>query len=154
MSLRQMTKKYSTLNVHLKHWLKLPLLLRLFLGEEFRVMHMEFCSYRCLLHSPLSSFQSTLNFSNPNFFSMLVESVSSQVLYMKKVIGTRQLSIATTILPLSKRQVGCHERRRCHNANKRGFERLSYCLLNFLVFIVAQVNYTVSVEIGSSAPYV
>uniref|UniRef100_A0A3Q2XNB6 Transmembrane protein 106C n=1 Tax=Hippocampus comes TaxID=109280 RepID=A0A3Q2XNB6_HIPCM len=58
---------------------------------------------------------STLNFSNPNFFSMLVESVSSQVLYMKKVIGTRQLSIATTILPLSKRQV----------------------------------NYTVSVEIGS-----
>ncbi|XP_051907696.1 transmembrane protein 106C-like [Hippocampus zosterae] len=63
---------------------------------------------------------STLNFSNPNFFSVLVESVSSQVLYMKKVIGTRQLSIATTILPLSKRQV----------------------------------NYTVSVEIGSSAPYV
>lgn len=63
---------------------------------------------------------STLNFSNPNFFSVLVESVSSQVLYMKTVIGTKQLDNATTILPLGQRQV----------------------------------NYTVNVEIGSSAPYV
>ncbi|XP_077399845.1 transmembrane protein 106C [Vanacampus margaritifer] len=63
---------------------------------------------------------STLNFSNPNFFSMLVQSVNCQVLYMKKVIGSLQLNTATTILPLSERQV----------------------------------NYTVSVEIGNSAPYV
>ncbi|XP_040909860.1 transmembrane protein 106C [Toxotes jaculatrix] len=63
---------------------------------------------------------STLNFSNPNFFSVLVQSVSSQVLYMKTVVGTQQLNNATTILPLSERQV----------------------------------NYTVSMEIGSSAPYV
>lgn len=68
----------------------------------------------------LMNMTSTLNFSNPNFFSVLVQSVSSQVLYMKTVIGTQQLDNATTILPLSDRQV----------------------------------NYTVSVEIGSSAPYV
>lgn len=68
----------------------------------------------------LMNMTSTLNISNPNFFSMLVQSVSSQVLYMKTVIGTQQLDNATTILPLSERQV----------------------------------NYTVSVEIGSSAPYV
>ncbi|XP_029362350.1 transmembrane protein 106C [Echeneis naucrates] len=48
---------------------------------------------------------STLNISNPNFFSMLVQSVSCQVLYMKMVIGTQQLDNATTILPLSERQV-------------------------------------------------
>ncbi|XP_074499084.1 transmembrane protein 106C [Sebastes fasciatus] len=63
---------------------------------------------------------STLNLSNPNFFSVLVQSLSSQVLYMKTVIGTRQLDNVTTILPLSQ----------------------------------SQVNYTVRVEIGSSAPYV
>ncbi|XP_061689504.1 transmembrane protein 106C-like isoform X2 [Syngnathoides biaculeatus] len=63
---------------------------------------------------------STLNFSNPNFFSVLVQSVNCQVLYMKKVIGTHHLNNVTTILPLSR----------------------------------LQVNYTVSVEIGSSAPYV
>lgn len=63
---------------------------------------------------------STLNLSNPNFFSVLVESVSCQVLYMKTVIGTQQLNNVTTILPLSQ----------------------------------SQMNYTVSVEIGSSAPYV
>lgn len=68
----------------------------------------------------LMNMTSTLNFSNPNFFSVLVQSVSSQVLYMKTVVGTRQLDNATTILPLSD----------------------------------TQVNYTVSVEIGSSAPYV
>ncbi|XP_035499963.1 transmembrane protein 106C [Scophthalmus maximus] len=68
----------------------------------------------------LMNMTSTLNFSNPNFFSVLVQSVSCQVLYMKTVIGTQQLNNATTILPLSQRQV----------------------------------NYTVSVEIGSSAPYV
>ncbi|XP_058498928.1 transmembrane protein 106C-like [Solea solea] len=68
----------------------------------------------------LMNMTSTLNFSNPNFFSVLVQSITSQVLYMKTVIGTQQLDDATTILPLSQRQV----------------------------------NYTVSVEIGSSAPYV
>uniref|UniRef100_A0A1A8HRU2 Transmembrane protein 106C n=1 Tax=Nothobranchius kuhntae TaxID=321403 RepID=A0A1A8HRU2_NOTKU len=62
----------------------------------------------------------TLNFSNPNFFSVLVQSVSCQVLYLKTVIGTQQLDDATTILPLSE----------------------------------SQVNFTVSMEIGSSAPYV
>ncbi|XP_069550217.1 transmembrane protein 106C [Brachyistius frenatus] len=68
----------------------------------------------------LMNMTSTLNFSNPNFFSVLVQSVSCQVLYMKTVIGTQQLDSATAILPLSDRQV----------------------------------NYTVSVEIGRSAPYV
>ncbi|XP_013875313.1 transmembrane protein 106C [Austrofundulus limnaeus] len=68
----------------------------------------------------LINLTSTLNFSNPNFFSVLVQSVSCQVLYMKTVIGTRQLDRATTILPLGQ----------------------------------SQVNYTVSTEIGSSAPYV
>lgn len=63
---------------------------------------------------------STLNLTNPNFFSVLVQSVNCQVLYMKTVIGTQQVDNATTILPLSE----------------------------------SQVNYTVSVEIGSSAPYV
>ncbi|KAK2851034.1 hypothetical protein Q5P01_007310 [Channa striata] len=68
----------------------------------------------------LMNMTSTLNISNPNFFSVLVQSVSCQVLYMKTVIGTQQLNNVTTILPLSERQV----------------------------------NYTVSVEIGNSAPYV
>ncbi|KAM9351213.1 transmembrane protein 106C-like [Symphorus nematophorus] len=68
----------------------------------------------------LMNMTSTLNLTNPNFFSVLVQSVSCQVLYMKTVIGTQQLDNATTILPLSQ----------------------------------SQVNYTVSVEIGSSAPYV
>ncbi|XP_070823682.1 transmembrane protein 106C [Chaetodon trifascialis] len=68
----------------------------------------------------LMNMTSTLNLTNPNFFSVLVQSVSCQVLYMKTVIGTQQLDNATTILPLSE----------------------------------SQVNYTVSVEIGSSAPYV
>lgn len=59
-----------------------------------------FCPFLSLCLS-----QSTLNISNPNFFSMLVQSVSCQVLYMKTVIGTQQLDNATTILPLSERQV-------------------------------------------------
>ncbi|XP_034394074.1 transmembrane protein 106C-like isoform X2 [Cyclopterus lumpus] len=68
----------------------------------------------------LMNMTSTLNLSNPNFFSVLVQSVNCQVLYMKTVIGTQQLDHVTTILPLSQ----------------------------------SRVNYTVSVEIGSSAPYV
>lgn len=68
----------------------------------------------------LMNMTSTLNLSNPNFFMVLVQSVSCQVLYMKTVIGTQQLNNVTTILPLSQ----------------------------------SQVNYTISVEIGSSAPYV
>ncbi|KAM3617969.1 uncharacterized protein V6R79_013389 [Siganus canaliculatus] len=63
---------------------------------------------------------STLNLTNPNFFSVLVQSVTCQVFYQKVVIGTHQLDNATTLLPLSEKQV----------------------------------NYTVSVEIGSSARYV
>uniref|UniRef100_A0A3Q2EEQ5 Transmembrane protein 106C n=1 Tax=Cyprinodon variegatus TaxID=28743 RepID=A0A3Q2EEQ5_CYPVA len=53
----------------------------------------------------LMNMTSTLNFSNPNFFSVLVQSVSCQVLYMKTVIGTQQLDNATTIQPLSHSQV-------------------------------------------------
>ncbi|KAM6929038.1 transmembrane protein 106C-like [Lycodopsis pacificus] len=68
----------------------------------------------------LMNMTSTLNLSNPNFFSVLVQSVSCQVLYMKTEIGTQQLDSVTTILPLGH----------------------------------SQVNYTVSVTIGSSAPYV
>ncbi|XP_029910738.1 transmembrane protein 106C [Myripristis murdjan] len=68
----------------------------------------------------LMNMTSTLNFSNPNFFTVLVQSVSCQVLYMKTVIGTQQLDNVITIQPLSQRQV----------------------------------NFTVSVEIGSSASYV
>ncbi|XP_032375692.1 transmembrane protein 106C [Etheostoma spectabile] len=68
----------------------------------------------------LMNMTSTLNLSNPNFFSVLVQSVNSQVLYMKTVIGTQQLDNVTSILPLSQ----------------------------------IQVNYTVSVAIGGSAPYV
>uniref|UniRef100_A0A3P8TZJ1 Transmembrane protein 106C n=1 Tax=Amphiprion percula TaxID=161767 RepID=A0A3P8TZJ1_AMPPE len=68
----------------------------------------------------LMNMTSTLNFTNPNFFSVLVQSVSCQVLYMKTVIGTQQMDNATTIQPLTS----------------------------------LQVSYTVSVEIGSSAPYV
>lgn len=56
----------------------------------------------CYLLSPP---QSTLNLTNPNFFSVLVQSVSCQVLYMKMVIGTQQVDNPTTILPLSERQV-------------------------------------------------
>lgn len=68
----------------------------------------------------LMNMTSTLNLSNPNFFSVWVDSVSCRVFYMKTVIGTEQQPNVTTLLPLSD----------------------------------VQVNYTVSVEIGSSAPYV
>uniref|UniRef100_A0A3B3DHD0 Transmembrane protein 106C n=1 Tax=Oryzias melastigma TaxID=30732 RepID=A0A3B3DHD0_ORYME len=52
----------------------------------------------------LMNMTSTLNFSNPNFFSVLVQSVSCQVLYMKTVVGTQQLDNSTTVLPLSQSQ--------------------------------------------------
>lgn len=68
----------------------------------------------------LMKLTSTLNFSNPNFFSVLVQSLTCQVLYMKTVVGTSQMDNVTTVLPLSQ----------------------------------AQVNYTVNVEIGSTASYV
>uniref|UniRef100_A0A7N9AP39 Transmembrane protein 106C n=1 Tax=Mastacembelus armatus TaxID=205130 RepID=A0A7N9AP39_9TELE len=48
----------------------------------------------------LMNMTTRLNFSNPNFFSVMVQSVSNQVLYMKTVIGSRQLNHPTTILPL------------------------------------------------------
>ncbi|KAL4623669.1 transmembrane protein 106C [Arapaima gigas] len=53
----------------------------------------------------LINITSTLNFSNPNFFTVLVDSVSCQVLYMKTVIGTQQLDNVIRIQPLSQRQV-------------------------------------------------
>ncbi|XP_026054914.1 transmembrane protein 106C isoform X2 [Carassius auratus] len=48
---------------------------------------------------------SSLNFTNSNFFTVLVDSVSCQVLYMKTVIGSRQLDNIIHIQPLSQRQV-------------------------------------------------
>lgn len=48
---------------------------------------------------------STLNISNPNFYTVSVDSLTSQVLYMKTVIGTQQLSNVLQIQPLSQRQV-------------------------------------------------
>ncbi|CAL8252747.1 unnamed protein product [Arctogadus glacialis] len=68
----------------------------------------------------LMNMTSSLNFTNSNFFSVLVKSLSCQVLYMKTVVGTQQLDDVITIQPLSTKQV----------------------------------NYTVSVVIGDSAPYV
>uniref|UniRef100_A0A3Q3KVB1 Transmembrane protein 106C n=1 Tax=Mastacembelus armatus TaxID=205130 RepID=A0A3Q3KVB1_9TELE len=53
----------------------------------------------------LMNMTTRLNFSNPNFFSVMVQSVSNQVLYMKTVIGSRQLNHPTTILPLGESQV-------------------------------------------------
>ncbi|XP_030589635.1 transmembrane protein 106C-like isoform X3 [Archocentrus centrarchus] len=49
----------------------------------------------------LMNMTSTLNFSNPNFFSVHVQSITSQVLYMQTVIGTQQLYNVTTLLPLN-----------------------------------------------------
>ncbi|XP_041095227.1 transmembrane protein 106C-like [Polyodon spathula] len=48
---------------------------------------------------------STLNVSNSNFYTVSVDSLTSQVLYMKTVIGTQQLSNVLQIQPLSQRQV-------------------------------------------------
>ncbi|KAL2103804.1 hypothetical protein ACEWY4_000672 [Coilia grayii] len=48
---------------------------------------------------------SSLNFSNPNFFTVLVDSIGCQVLYMKTVIGTQQLDNVIHIKPLNQRQV-------------------------------------------------
>ncbi|KAJ0064645.1 hypothetical protein NL108_011512, partial [Boleophthalmus pectinirostris] len=53
----------------------------------------------------LMKLTSTLNFSNPNFFSVLVQSLSCQVLYMKTVVGFSQMDNVTTIQPLSQSQV-------------------------------------------------
>ncbi|MBN3310072.1 transmembrane protein 106C [Amia ocellicauda] len=53
----------------------------------------------------LMNMTSTLNFSNSNFFTVSVDSVSSQVLYMKTVIGTQQLDNVLHIQPLSTKQV-------------------------------------------------
>ncbi|XP_036389210.1 transmembrane protein 106C [Megalops cyprinoides] len=53
----------------------------------------------------LINMTSTLNVSNPNFFTAMVDSVSCQVLYMKTVIGTQQLDNVISIQPLSQRQM-------------------------------------------------
>lgn len=62
-------------------------------------------SFTCGMNAPSPLPQSTLNLTNPNFFSVLVQSVSCQVLYMKMVIGLQVVDTPTTILPLSQRQV-------------------------------------------------
>lgn len=51
------------------------------------------------------SSQSCLKFNNRNFFVVLVNSVNSQILYMKTVIGTQQLDNVISIQPLSQIQV-------------------------------------------------
>ncbi|XP_072553165.1 transmembrane protein 106C [Salminus brasiliensis] len=53
----------------------------------------------------LMNMTSSLNFHNANFFTVLVDNVNSQVLYMKTVIGTEQLGNVITIQPLSQRQM-------------------------------------------------
>ncbi|XP_062397132.1 transmembrane protein 106C [Sardina pilchardus] len=53
----------------------------------------------------LINMTSSLNFSNSNFFTVLVDSITCQVLYMKTVIGTQQLDNVIRIKPLSQRQV-------------------------------------------------
>uniref|UniRef100_A0A3Q3FYX3 Transmembrane protein 106C n=1 Tax=Labrus bergylta TaxID=56723 RepID=A0A3Q3FYX3_9LABR len=63
----------------------------------------------------LMNMTSTLNLSNPNFFSVSVDSVSCQVFYMKTVIGTQQIHNVTTLLPLSDSQN--HSENRQHGAD-------------------------------------
>nr|XP_046193726.1 transmembrane protein 106C [Oncorhynchus gorbuscha]XP_046193736.1 transmembrane protein 106C [Oncorhynchus gorbuscha] len=53
----------------------------------------------------LINMTSSLNFTNSNFFTVMVDSLSCQVLYMKTVIGTMQLDNVITIQPLSQTQV-------------------------------------------------
>ncbi|XP_036447859.1 transmembrane protein 106C [Colossoma macropomum] len=53
----------------------------------------------------LINMTSSLNFRNTNFFTVLVDSVYGQVLYMKTVIGTEQLDNIITIQPLSQKQM-------------------------------------------------
>ncbi|XP_051515845.1 transmembrane protein 106B-like isoform X2 [Myxocyprinus asiaticus] len=53
----------------------------------------------------LINMTSSLNFTNSNFFTMWLDSVSCQVLYMKTVIGFQQLDNVIHIQPLSQRQV-------------------------------------------------
>ncbi|XP_072927195.1 transmembrane protein 106C [Hemitrygon akajei] len=48
---------------------------------------------------------STLNISNSNFYTVSVDTLTSQVQYMKTVIGTKQLSNVSVIPPLSEKQV-------------------------------------------------
>ncbi|KAG2467958.1 transmembrane protein 106C-like [Polypterus senegalus] len=51
------------------------------------------------------SMTSTLNVSNSNFFTVYVDSVTSQVLFMKTIIGTQQLNRIMAIQPLTQKQV-------------------------------------------------
>ncbi|KAL7864478.1 hypothetical protein AOLI_G00158980, partial [Acnodon oligacanthus] len=53
----------------------------------------------------LINMTSSLNFHNTNFFTVVVDSVYGQVLYMKTVIGTEQLDNIITIQPLSQKQM-------------------------------------------------
>ncbi|XP_034394073.1 transmembrane protein 106C-like isoform X1 [Cyclopterus lumpus] len=98
----------------------------------------------------LMNMTSTLNLSNPNFFSVLVQSVNCQVLYMKTVIGTQQLDHVTTILPLSQSR----RPQLLLTTPAAPHLPLGYDVIASSELCLLQVNYTVSVEIGSSAPYV
>ncbi|KAL7859553.1 hypothetical protein SRHO_G00147000 [Serrasalmus rhombeus] len=53
----------------------------------------------------LINMTSSLNFRNTNFFTVVVDSVYGQVLYMKTVIGTEQLDNIIAIQPLSQKQM-------------------------------------------------
>lgn len=48
---------------------------------------------------------STLNISNSNFYTVSVDTLTSQVQYMKTVIGTKQMNNVSVIPPLSEKQV-------------------------------------------------
>ncbi|XP_043939809.1 transmembrane protein 106C [Protopterus annectens] len=47
----------------------------------------------------------TLNISNTNFYSVFIQSVSSEVFYLNTVIGTQKIENVSVIQPLSKKQV-------------------------------------------------
>ncbi|XP_053498680.1 transmembrane protein 106C-like [Ictalurus furcatus] len=69
-------------------------------GIQSVVIHFDHDNSRVLINMT-----NALNFNNQNFFTVLVDSVNSQVLYMKTVIGTQQLDNIISIQPLSQRQM-------------------------------------------------
>ncbi|KAK3547762.1 hypothetical protein QTP86_029145 [Hemibagrus guttatus] len=69
-------------------------------GIRSVIIHFDHDTSRVLINMT-----SALKFNNGNFFTVLVDSVSSQVLYMKTVIGTQQLDNIISIQPLSQKQM-------------------------------------------------
>ncbi|XP_062864821.1 transmembrane protein 106C-like [Trichomycterus rosablanca] len=65
-------------------------------GIRSVLIHFDHTNSRVLINMT-----SGLHFNNGNFFTVLVNSVSSQILYMKTVIGTQQLDNVISIQPLS-----------------------------------------------------